>query len=261
MHQDDALDELIGALSQEPSDSERISATIDREKSAIFRDAQQCYFDEDAAKSLESNMIECESIAGIEQVKQQYEMCSENLESRKKELERLGARLKSCQSGEDLRRKYFEAARLAAERGDPDAQLCYIESSFGGIEHSQKEKAEYDQRTPKYVANAFARGDWRVVWLLSRGDRPMDGLFYRLSEGDLLTRYRMNRLLRLGAEGKYARRLDLEAKYLQTSSSPDQGTILKPDEIIAAERWAQQVHKDRFSSSPSLREAPEACPH
>ena len=67
--------------------------------------------------------------------------------------------------------RYFKATKEAAERGNADAQLCYLQGDFFSPEGAQiftdAEIEEYREVAPKYVDAALKRGDWRIVYLLN----------------------------------------------------------------------------------------------
>ena len=70
-----------------------------------------------------------------------------------------------------------------------------------------------------------------------------------VSDGDPLTIYRMNRLLRLGAIGDYAQDLDILAHTEE----------LTPAQVAESNEWALNVFNAHFANSPKLSEQPEAC--
>jgi hypothetical protein len=63
------------------------------------------------------------------------------------------------------------------------------------------------------------------------------------------TLYAMNRLLRLGAGGRYAQWLDNLAE----------SSTLSPDQIVEAENWANEQYAQYFSRTPELTAIPNAC--
>ncbi len=155
----------------------------------------------------------------------------------------------------EIRENYYRATSLAASEGNTDAQLCYLYSNFDlHRRFSPSEVEDYKVAAEIYSDEAFTRGDWRIVQLLSRPSRAFPrhySLRALLSDGEPLTVYKMNRLLRLGADDAYANDLDLRA-----NSARDQ---LSEQEITDADTWAADTYSKYFSDSPRLTEAPTFC--
>ena len=132
----------------------------------------------------------------------------------------------------DLGTRYFEATKEAAKHGDADAQLCYLQG----------------------------RGDWRIVQLLDKRHFHPDGNPASLIEGigQRDTQYKMTKLLRLGATGKYARNLDSE---LHGFKHPDlePSAALPPEVTTEGDAWAQETYNNYFSGVPGLTERPVIC--
>ena len=152
----------------------------------------------------------------------------------------------------EIDRAYFDATVAAAKSGDTDAQMCYVQSSFADEVvgsprfYTDEDASAYKATAPQYISDAFTRGDWRVVQILSV--HGVGGLLYLLADaGTPDTFYKMNRLLRLGAEGQYARVLDGDVR------------DLAPDKLAAAEAWATAMYSQHFSASPKLIQAPVPC--
>ena len=164
----------------------------------------------------------------------------------------------------DLGTRYFEATKEAAKHGDADAQLCYLQGYFFSPEgtnfFTDAELAEYRKVAPDYVDAAFKRGDWRIVQLLDKRHFHPDGNPASLIEGigQRDTQYRMTKLLRLGASGKYARNLDSE---LHGFKHPDlqPSAALPPEVTTEGDAWAQETYNNYFSGVPGLTERPVIC--
>ncbi len=164
----------------------------------------------------------------------------------------------------DLGRRYFEAAKEAAKRGDTDAQLCYLQGYFYSPEGEQiftdTEIVEYRKVAPGYVDAAFKRGDWRVVQLLNkRHFHPGGGPSYLLEGmGDRETQYTMTKLLRLGASGPLAKSLDAD---LHGMKHPDLiPSAALPEEITSeGDAWAQETYNNYFAGVPGITERPVIC--
>lgn len=149
----------------------------------------------------------------------------------------------------------FEHTARAAELGNVEAQLCYVSADFElqrpwtGQEHT-----DYAERASRYIDAAFSRGDWRIVEILRAADQSNiqdKGLLFQVTSGDQLTIYKMNRLLRRGADGEYAVYLDT---ILEVPAFP-----YKEEDIAEADRWVASVFDKNFSSSPRLKSIPFAC--
>ena len=72
------------------------------------------------------------------------------------------------------------------------------------------------------------------------------------------TQYKMTKLLRLGATGKYARNLDSE---LHGFKHPDlePSAALPPEVTTEGDAWAQETYNNYFSGVPGLTERPVIC--
>jgi hypothetical protein len=151
-------------------------------------------------------------------------------------------------------RRYFEAAKMAAEAGDTDAQMCIVFGPFemrnGDFAYTDYELVEYKATAPRYIEAAIHRGDWRVVTLLSTHvvDAPGPWAFLDLWQ-DPAREYKSKRLLRLGSEGDYA--VALENSYSSRQY---------PEAITSVgDAWAQEMYEKYFSSQPKLTEEPYPC--
>jgi hypothetical protein len=160
------------------------------------------------------------------------------------------------------------AAKNAAALGDVDAQLCVIQLRFLEPRHdlSPDETLHGWDYIAAYEAQAFERGDWRIVALmvartLSLGHGP---IFPRLdvASGDPLDYFRAMLLLRRGAVGEYADQLDRELAAFIKKDNPEmrrEGRGLTEADIAGAEAWAHEQFDSHFATSPQLTEPPLAC--
>lgn len=151
--------------------------------------------------------------------------------------------------------KYNAAVRDAAEAGNTDAQMCYVQGA-GGQGAVAVDVPEYRSRARTYLNQALERGDWRAVELLSTSPTSIAhggaGLLVNLPEvGKWETAYGATKLLSLGAIGDYAKSLN--------GRLVDAAHWLSDDKIRAAERWAQDRYRKSFSSSPKLTADPVPC--
>jgi hypothetical protein len=169
-----------------------------------------------------------------------------------------------CEDERELFQKYYDSTKQAAKSGNSDAQLCYLQSYFldlNNIAHyTQADIAEYKAASPKYIEDAFSRGDWRVVQLLSSDHHGgITGLsLYIPNIGMPDTIYKMTRLLRLGASGEYAEQLDAK---LDTIARPDgqENPELPQARLADADTWAQRTSSQYFAGTPRLTKPPYPC--
>jgi hypothetical protein len=197
--------------------------------------------------------------------------CASDAQVYDEEIAKFRAQADVCK-GDDisLLREYFNTVKKAAELGDSDAQVCYIsypaagkirgsDGSFARL-FSDEDIQQYRSRATSYTESALSRGDWRVVKLFSVSAISLRGrgLLSQISRGDPYTVYQMNRLMRLGAEGRYANELDAEASYMEKATllGEPEKNLLSPDQIVRANAEAKDIFNQYFSSSSKLSEAP-----
>jgi hypothetical protein len=224
-----------------------------------FRFLRQCFqasHDLTAAKSLG----DCKVYEGRQEFEQAYAECLNGWMDWRNRAAVAEKTLSECGDVTDIEKQYYEATQAAAMVGDPDAQLCYLGFDFsltGGhlTRIGEAELAEYKQVSPTYVDAAIKRGDWRVVYLLTR----RTGLVTRLDQaGRPETVYRMTKLLRLGASGAFATGLDYKLKLL---AHPD----LKPEAALPqkaiqeGDAWAEETYNTYYSGVPGITELPTVC--
>ncbi|TLY51466.1 MAG: hypothetical protein E6K53_07550 [Gammaproteobacteria bacterium] len=168
----------------------------------------------------------------------------------------MSEQLTSCNAdSSNIEQDYFRSVANAVKRGDHDAQLCYIEGDFKGGT-SEQDVSVYQVEASHYANEAFERGDWRIATLLETTGSSLghSGNWLRFLSIDVpvgtrATVYRMNRLLKLGAVGDYAAKLDRMA---------ERGG-LSANEVADADTWALNTYQKYFVNSPRLTEAPKAC--
>jgi hypothetical protein len=169
-----------------------------------------------------------------------------------------------CGDTTDVETRYFEATKQAAKAGDVDAQVCYLRGNFGASREdplfTDMDVEEYKRLAPQYVDAALRRGDWRVVQLMTaRGFHPGAGPVTQIPDiGKPETIYKMTKLLRLGASGRYASSLD---RQLSGMIHPDLvlEAALPADVVKSGDAWAQQIFNEYFSRVPGLTERPTVC--
>lgn len=270
-HADSRDSSVVAATGAEKSTGKRagnapvqIPASVDRRGNLgdSFRALRQCFY---ASRELAAAKAagDCKFYEAKPQFEQAYVEClngSMDVRRRKSAAE---AVLSECGDVSDVERHYYETTKAAAQQGDVDAQLCYLESDFGSDDTSvftAADVAEYENTSPTYVGEAFERGDWRIVYLLAqRRFHPGSGQVTQLDKiGRPETVYRMTKLLRLGASGSYAKGLDGKLESLiRPDLRPKAG--LPQDTVKEADAWAYETYVSFFSGVPGLTEAPVVC--
>jgi hypothetical protein len=207
---------------------------------------------------------DCTFYEGKPQFAQAYAQCADQWVKNHDEIVGAQEKLKSCGATDHIVEQYRDALRAAADEGDPDAQMCYLESNLsdgtGEPKYTAAYAAEYQARATQFVDQAFERGDWRIVELLAsqhlhggmRSSLPGIGLPQ--------TVYKMDRLLRLGASGDYADFLDAT---MNSILHPDliPASALSPADAAAGEAWARHTYNEHFSAAPPLTKEPIVCDH
>jgi len=228
----------------------------------------ECFWKKKEISNLENLIIECESTKDStdKAIQTAYELCHEHTASLQQEIEGYKQDTASCVKVDNVYDSFYQAVSNSAKLGDPDAQFCYIQSMFGSTrkgdsntlhhQYSENERHGYALDAPTYISQAFIRGDWRVVELLSNRPGRGNGLLTTIFQGDALTRYAMNRLLRLGAKNDYVRSLDDSANFDILSLSPNGEMPLSDSEVNYANKWAQATYDLYFKESPKLLSKP-----
>lgn len=227
-----------------------------------LRELRQCVY---ASRDLinAKHLADCSFYEGKPQYEEAYAQCLNGWMDAPNRIAAAEAALSGCNEA-DIGQRYFEATKSAARKGDADAQLCYLQGDFFSPDGTQiftdAEIEEYKKVAPGYVAAALERGDWRIVHLLNkRSFHPGSGPVALLDKiGQRDTRYKMTRLLRLGASGPYAKGLDAD---LRGFAHPDlnPAAALPAETIKEGDTWAEQTYTDYFSGVPSLTQAPVVC--
>jgi len=149
-----------------------------------------------------------------------------------------------------LEQNFHKSLVVAAQTGDPDAEVCYID---GWSPLVPTERDAYIKNSETFIKKGLTRGDWRVVELLSRA--PEDegvGIIINLPNmGSHFTTYRFNRLLQLGAVGNYAG--------IARVGAENERRFLTKAQVINANEWATEEYRKYFSHSPKLTAAPVPC--
>jgi hypothetical protein len=151
-----------------------------------------------------------------------------------------------------LEKTYFDSVGRAAELGDNDAQVCYVQGNFSN-EISDQQLERYKDNARNYIRLGLERGDWRIVSLLATRSVDNNGRLGELALDDPYDILQMNRLLRHGAIGEYAHFLDSNASDSVTRLGNNKA------QVDAANAWAQQEYERYFRNSPTLHSEPEDC--
>jgi hypothetical protein len=205
---------------------------------------------------------DCTFYEGKPQFARAYAKCADQWVQKHDEMVGAQATLKSCGATDHIVERYRDAVRAAADEGDPDAQMCYLESDFsdgaGEPEITAADVAEYDARATQFVDHAFERGDWRIVELLA--SQHLHGGMRNSLPGIGLPRtvYKMDRLLRLGASGGYANFLD-DAMDAILHPDLNPASALSPADAAAADAWARHTYNEHYSAAAPLTKAPMIC--
>jgi len=255
------------ATQRRPSSMDAQTHTIlaERNPASAFYVAKNCYLTLGYIKRMQRT-YDCDRMADNPALGSAYAECLTNrdglqptLDSAQRSFAKWG-----CGDEHDLFPKYYESTKQVAKSGNPDAQLCYLQSNFldlnGKAPYAQADRTDYQTASPKYIQNAFTRGDWRIVELLSTDHHGgIIGLaLYIPNIGTPDTIYKMTRLLRLGARGEYAEQLDAR---LDTMARPDghENPDLPQAEIAELDDWAQETFSQYFAGAPGLSKPPYPC--
>ncbi len=261
---DNRKSEPATSVARETATPARIAVTASN-AAAAFRKLQLCA---SASRELAitKHFSDCEPYEGRPDFQELYAQCLNgwmNVPNRKAAAE---AALKGSGCGDttEIETRYFEATKQAAKAGDTDAQLCYLQANFvadtGEPLFTDEDVEEYRRVAPQFVDAAFWRGDWRIVQLMTmRSFHPWAGPVTQIPAiGKPETIYKMTKLLRLGASGAYAKRLDGQ---LNGMIHPDMvpGAALPADVVRRGDAWAQQTFNESFAGVTGLTEAPAVC--
>jgi hypothetical protein len=227
-----------------------------------FRELRQCVY---ASRDLigAKHLMDCRFYEGKPEYQEALAKCLDGPMNARNRITAAERALSQCDQA-DMGQRYFDATKQAAKNGDVDAQLCYLQGDFFSPEGAQiftaAELEEYKKVAPGYVDAGLKRGDWRIVHLLNtRHFHPGGGPVRLLAGiGDRETRYKMTKLLRLGASGSYGKFL---ASQLEGMMHPDlnPSAALSPEVAREGDAWAQQTYTDYFAGVPGLIEAPVIC--
>jgi len=239
-----------------------VSRSVTRQELAQKFDAsRQCAYHDLEIKNAEGINAACERYAAHPEL-QHYKECHAEAAINEQLISALKADSQGCPAGKDATLAYFHDTVEAAKAGDADAQVCYIESAFyvGGsriLDYSEADRSAYQHDAPAYIQQGLERGDWRVAVLLS--SKHPAGMRNTPDMEDPVMRYKMNRLLRLGADGHYADILDESAKQDYLSPGISQAPRLSQDQIAQANQEAQDTFDRSFKGKEPLSKPPTVC--
>jgi len=231
-----------------------------------FLIAEECYYARMGIRQFQEN-ADCQQLASSQATARAYAECLKTWDEKQATITRFQRQIADvhCPEDADLVKNYYDSTKQAAQHGDVNAQLCYLQSSFTEFDarsqhYTDKDVADYKASSPVYIQQAFQRGDWRVVQLLSNDHHGgITGLAIGIPDiGTTHTIFKMLTLLRLGAIGDYANQLDSQIDML---IRPDEKANPElPQSVMDEDRaWAQETYSKYFSSSPRLKETPFPC--
>lgn len=233
-----AGESVPGVVEHKRSETERATEA--------FQQSHQCHVAWNTIKGLQSEIAGCNSFGSA-----MDDICRRNIKQAERQIQVQTARLAGCSTVPAvLEKAYFDSVSRAAELGNSDAQVCYVQGDFYN-EMGRQELEQYKDNARNYIQLGLVRGDWRIVSLLATHHVDHIG---RLGELELDNPYdvlRMNRLLRDGATGEYAQQLDWNAQ--------DSAVSLSKTQIDSAIAWARQEYEQYFRNSPILHSDPEDC--
>lgn len=240
------------------------SDTVSKEEARkLFQKTQSCYFRHEQIALL-SNQTDCKGLEGNPALAKQYGECLNNVATALQRISTIRAAMTECGPGNAIAKNYHNATKAAAKNGDTDAQLCYIQSAFsdseGNMQYTNDDIAQFKSDAPRYIADAIARGDWRVVYFLSLERlSPAFGLAHYIDgAGSLETAYRMNSLLLLGADDDYGGTVKASLVDMPQAGAPA-GQELTPAKIASAGEWAKNTYDQYFAGVARLTRSPTVC--
>ena len=240
-------DSSVSGLQESQTTPQQRALTVDR-----FHATKSCRGLLTAMMQMQSEIESCESQASQPDY---YRSCKKSTLGFDQKIKTANGQIDAAGCSRDpqaVDRDYYGSVSQAAQSGDVDAQMCYVS---GGFTLPPQDVDQYKSDAMHYIDMGFARGDWRVVQILTtpaeslvHGGSPM----ISLPIGNPYMVYRMNNLLLLGTND------DAYAAILKAgvySSAVD----LSDAQRKAGVQWAQQEYQRHFVNSPKLSVAPEPC--
>jgi len=263
----DSINPTPGPVETTGTKSAEISQVRSPETSAhtAFRKSYHCYYKLNEI-AMHKKRADCSFFEGKPIYEKAYASCIDSSLNEQKAAAAARASMAGCPNDEGATlRDYYNATKAAARDGDADAQLCYLASYFedaqGKSHYTDKDVEEYKVVAPEYVSQAFKRGDWRIVYLLSTRDTGATRSLLTLLDdiGQPETIYKMNKLLRLGATGDYAEFLDGTMRGYVHPDALAKGDALPEHKVVEADKWAEETYDEYFAGQNPLNEAPAIC--
>jgi len=227
------------------------------EETRRFLSSQTCAFSRRSKAQMEHELELCNLSEDVKRNPEQAALvnfCKKRERDFHHALKRVDQALSQCDDPAKDEEAFYVATLAAAKAGDIDAQLCYVRSNFDlKRPWSGEEHMLYSQLAPIYIQQSFERGDWRFIELLrSTSSAVIDtnSLLFQVTSGDENYRYRMHRLLRKGAQGKYA-------DFLKYSEKVPEG--YSPSQVQESNIWVDQMYERYFKRSPRISDMPSAC--
>jgi hypothetical protein len=249
---------------REPQTRQILSGTVSKDESRkLFRKTQNCYFRHQEIALL-SNQTDCKGLEGNPVLAKQYGECLNNVATALQRISTIRASMTECGPGNAIAKNYYTATKAAAKNGDVGAQLCYIRCAFadsdGNMHYTDDDIAQFKADAPRYIADAIARGDWRIVYFLSLKEigTPVGLIPYIDGVRSLETQYRMTSLLLLGADGDYGSTLKVLRDSIPQIGAPA-GQELTPEKMAAADEWAKNTYDQHFAGTARLTRSPVVC--
>lgn len=236
--------------------STNVSAVDQNARSQLFHQNKQCLETSLSAEHLRNALQVCREQplgsagrASCDQQTHGFDIKSQSLATQ-------SANAGCSQDAETTHHKFSSSLVQAARAGDSDAQLCYFE--WAGPLSGAGDVSLYKREASLYMQKALARGDWRMVQLLTMPPESVAhggaGVMSNLDIiGKWFTVYRADRLLMLGASEDYKKALQMDAR--------DASSHLTAAQINNANVWAAQEFQRHFTNSPKLSGAPVPCLH
>ena len=184
---------------------------------------------------------------------------------------------RDCPSPEALPERYLESMYAAARAGDIDAQYCFMDRDGERLTRVEEEmddaaRQEMFEAELEWTREGVERGDWRIVsfvqsHLFSHGNNSsalvvaIPGLEFAANDSSLL-QYSLDRLLRFGATGVYARMLDDPLQAL-TGTGAYKGSefpvSVSAADAAAGDAWARAAFEQYFGRSATQSSKPAFC--
>jgi hypothetical protein len=164
--------------------------------------------------------------------------------------------------GADQLADLVPATLEAAQLGDSQAANCYVGANLNtwpGLLDNPDWIAEYKSNALSLAGSAVQQGDWTMVGMLAsayNGGGRNTNMLAQLTGANLAQAYSYAKLMSLGQpQGTNSTRL--------TNNLTNLAGQLTPDQIQAADSWAQNMYQQNFNSTPrtpgQVGNAMQAC--